>query len=245
MIYQLPELYDEQYQNYRDDLHFYTQLATDYGSPVLELGAGTGRVSLHLAKAGFRVRGLELSAEMLAEGQKRIAEARLTEFVRLELADIRKFDLSETYPLIIAPFNVLMHLYSLKDQDAALACVCKHLKPEGLFAFDLYNPNFANLEQLTRIDEWDAVGGPSSELFLYQRHDKDKQILSSKYYLDSTDESGFLQRKTATLTQRYYSRFELERALIQAGFKHIRFLGEFDRSPYRTDAAHLIALARV
>ena len=41
MIYNLPELYDEQYQHYREDLNFYRQLAHDYGSPVLELGAGT------------------------------------------------------------------------------------------------------------------------------------------------------------------------------------------------------------
>ncbi len=245
MIYQFPELYDEQYQTYREDLHFYSQLASDYGSPVLELGAGTGRVSLHLAKAGFEVRGLELSAEMLAEGKKRITKAKLDDLVKLEPGDMRDFDLGQSYPLVIAPFNALMHLYTLKDQDIAFACIRKHLKPDGLFAFDLYNPNFASLEQLTRLDEWDTVGGQNSELFLYQSHDQDKQILTSKYYLDSTDEAGFLKRKMAVLTQRYYTRFELERALTQAGFKHIRFFGEFDRSPYSTEAGHLIGLAKV
>ncbi|MCA9837015.1 MAG: class I SAM-dependent methyltransferase [Trueperaceae bacterium] len=244
MIYQFPELYQEQYQHYRDDLYFYTQLAQDYGSPVLELGAGTGRVSLHLGKSGFEVLGLELSPQMLGLGRQRLREAGLEHSVRLEPGDMRTFDLRETYPLIIAPFNALMHLYTLKDQDAAFGCIRRHLKPDGLFAFDLYNPNFVNLEQLTRLDEWADVGGDNSELFIYQSHDHDKQVLTSKYYLDSVDESGYLTRKTAVLTQRYYMRFELERALIQAGFSHLRFFGEFDRSPYSKDAGHLIGLVK-
>ncbi len=245
MIYAFPELYNEQYQSYRDDLRFYADLAQDYGAPVLELGAGTARVSMHLAKVGFKVKGLELSAEMIRSAHERIKEAKLSSLIDMQEADMRKFNLSETFSLIIAPFNALMHLYSLKDQDAALRCVKQHLKPDGVFAFDLYNPQFVHLEQLTKVDEWAQLGGTQTELFLYQSHDQDKQILSSTYYLDELQEDGFLKRKIATLKQRYYHRFELERALQQAGFEHLRFFGDFDRSPYSADAPHLIVLAKV
>lgn len=243
MIYNLPDLYDEQYKNYRDDLRFYNDLAQDYGSPVLELGAGTARVSMSLAKAGHNVRGIELSENMLEKARACIQEANLDNLVKLELSDMRDFDLRETFPLIIAPFNALMHLYTLKDQNAAFACVQKHLAAGGLFAFDLYNPNFENLNQLTKVDEWENVGGDSSDLFLYQSDDRNKQVVTSTYYLDSVNEAGLLQRRKAVLTQRYYYRFELERALQQAGFKHLRVFGDFDRSRYETSAPHLIVLA--
>ena len=61
----LAELYDLQYAHYRDDLSFYTRLADDYGSPVLEIGAGSARVSTALARAGHRVTAVELSGKMM------------------------------------------------------------------------------------------------------------------------------------------------------------------------------------
>ena len=64
-LYQLPDLYDEQYLDYRDDLSFYSRLADDQGGPILELGAGTGRVTATLARRGYEVVGLDNSEAML------------------------------------------------------------------------------------------------------------------------------------------------------------------------------------
>jgi SAM-dependent methyltransferase len=199
---------------------------------------------LALAKAGFKLKGLELSSEMLVKAVSKAEAAGLSELVSFQQADMRSFALAERYALILVPFNALMHLYTLKDQDDALSCIYKHLKEEGLLALDLYNPRFENLEVLTKQAEWDKVGGQHSELFLYQSHDADKQILNSTYYLDTVNQEAYLQRKTATLKQRYYTRFELERALLYAGFKHLRFFGDFDRSPYSIASSHLIVLAK-
>ena len=140
----LAELYDLQYRTYRDDLPFYTRLADDYGGPVLELGAGTARVSAALARAGHEVVALEPSPEMIRRGQKRLAEAHL-ENVTYVRGDMRTTRLERQFPLVIAPFNTLMHLYTMSDQDAALQTVKAHLAPGGRFAFDLYTPNFGEL----------------------------------------------------------------------------------------------------
>lgn len=244
MIYAFPELYDEQYERYRDDFSFYRSLAEDYGSPVLELGAGTGRVSMSLAKAGFAVTGIDLSDEMLQKAKTRIQEAKLEDLINLEQQDMRTLELGERFPLVIAPFNALMHLYTLKDQDKAFAAIKRHLQSDGVFAFDLYNPNFETLDHLTKQEEWSTVGGQNAELFLYQTQDKDKQIVNSTYYLDSISPDGSLKRQTAQLKQRYYYRFELERALQHAGFSQVRFFGDFDRQPYSRAAPHLIGIAK-
>jgi ubiquinone/menaquinone biosynthesis C-methylase UbiE len=243
MIYNFPELYDEQYQYYRDDLSFYTQLASDYGSSVLELGAGTARVSTALAKAGNKVIGVELSEAMVKRGLENIARENLTDQVRLIQGDMRRLELSQRFPVVMAPFNTLMHAYSLQDQDATLATVKRHLEPGGVFACDVYTPNFGGLNVMRREKEWEHVGGERSELFLYQTLDADKQILESRYYLDKIREDGVVTRQTSTLRQRFYTKFELERMLTQAGFQ-AQFYGGFDKRRCGSSEAVMVVVAK-
>lgn len=240
----LAPLYDAQYRDYRDDLALYGRLATDYGAPVLELGAGSARVSAALARAGHAVVAVERSSAMIRRGEARLAHEGLAGRVRYQQADMRELMLGTRFPLVIAPFNTLMHLYTLNDQDAALAAARAHLAPGGLFAFDLYNPVFHGLDRLRREAEWDHVGGEHAELFLYQSLDEDAQVLETRYYLDHSGEDGLLRRETAVLKQRYFYRFELERALLGAGFTHLQFYGSFARERYHAGSSHLVCLAR-
>lgn len=238
----LAELYDLQYRDYRDDLPFYTRLADDYGGPVLELGAGTARVAAALARAGHEVVALEPSPAMTRRGQERLAAEGLTS-VSYHQGDMRTARLERQFLLVIAPFNTLMHAYTLPDQDATLGTVRAHLEPGGRFAFDLYTPNFGELNVLRLESEWRHVGEGSGELFLLQTHDPDAQLLTSHYFLDTVGADGVLTRRRSTLTQRYFHRFELERALYQNGFSHIQLYGDFGRGRYHAHAPHLIGVA--
>jgi SAM-dependent methyltransferase len=244
-IYASPQLYDDQYLRYRDDIPHYQRLAHDLGDPVLELGAGTGRLSVALGTAGYRVVGVERSPEMLEHGNLRVEAEEVGGRVRLQRGDMRSLRLGETFPLIVAAFNTLMHLYTLTDQDEALAAVVAHLAPGGTFAFDLFLPEFGPQGLLRREAEWDHVGGEHSELFLVQEHDRAAQTILSRYYLDTTDADGLLRRRTAILRQRYYTRFEIERALRQAGFSRISLYGDFDRRPLRDGSPRIVGLARL
>jgi SAM-dependent methyltransferase len=245
MIYDLPDLYDDQYRHYRDDISFYVLLTTDYGSPVLELGAGTARVSVALAKAGNKVTGIELSEDMVEKGRERIARENLEDFVTLRQGDMRSVQLSQTFSVVIAPFNTLMHAYTLVDQDATMETVKRHLGTGGVFAFDLYNPNFANLNVLKRETEWEHVGGERAELFLCQTHDADTQVLESHYYLDTVQRDGTLKRQTSILKQRYYTRFEIERLLKQHGFQNVQIFGGFDKRRYSTKEDVMVVIAKI
>lgn len=240
----LAELYDLQYAHYRDDLAFYTRLADDYGGPVLELGAGTGRVAATLARAGHEVVALEPSSAMIERGQQRLRDAGVTT-VAYHQGDMRSARLGRTFPLVTAPFNTLMHLYTLADQDAALRTVREHLGPGGRFAFDLYTPNFGELGVLRLEPEWAHVGGRRGDLFLLQTHDPDTQTLTSHYFLDQADEHGVLKRRRFRLTQRYFYRFELERLLAQHGFTQPQLFGSFERERFRAAAPHLVVVASV
>ena len=251
MIYDADaELYDLQYATYRDDIGYYLRLADDMGSPVLELGAGTGRVTAALARAGHAVVAVDAAATMLERAASRLAEAGLAGSVELVNADMRTLDRGRTYPLVIAPFNTLMHLYTLADQDAALARVRAHLEPGGVFAFDLYVPRFGPMGVVRVEPYWkdlhgraDATGALRNDLFIAQEHDESNQVVTSTYYFDTVTVEGSLHRSVTTLRQRYYTRFELERALNQAGFR-LELYGDFTRSRFDDSSSLLVGLAR-
>lgn len=242
-IYELPDLYDQQYRHYRDDFHHYRRLAEDYGSPVLELGAGTGRLTLALAGSGHQVVAVESQREMIDAARRRINEEGLSERVELVHADMRGYELERRFPLVVAPFNTLMHLYTLDDQDQALRGVRRHLRQGGAFACDLFVPRFEQLDVLRRVPEWRQVGGEDGELFVVQEHDPVRQLIVSNYRLDLLASDGTVRRLRATLRQRYFTRFELERALRQAGFGRIRTFGDFERGPFTAESTRLVIIA--
>lgn len=234
-----PELYDLQYEAYRDDIPFYLRLADELGGPVLELGAGTGRVTQALAAAGHAVVAVDASAAMLERAAVRLAGASDVELLQ---ADMRALAVGRQFPLVLAPFNTLMHAYTLTDQDRTLASVVAHLAPGGTFAFDVYQPHLGPLDVVRREPSW-AELGDGTELFLVQHHDPDAQLVTSQYYFDRRLPTGLIERRRAGLTQRYYHRFELERALSQAGFSRVRLFGGFDRSRLASESKMIVGLA--
>lgn len=240
-LYQDAELYDLLNDGYRDDLAFYRGLAADHGGPVLELGAGSGRVTAALAREGFEVLAVEPAAAMRARGIARLTTAGLAERVSWIDADMRDLALGVRVPLVIAPFHALMHLPSIADQDAALAAARAHLAPGGSFAADVYVPRFGP-DGVVRVEpDWHGLDG---DLFVWQQHDPVAQVVVTEHRLDRIDPDGRVRRRQARLQQRYYQRFELERALRAAGFGHVRCFGGFDRGPVTAGATTWAFVAR-
>lgn len=147
--YEDAALYDHEYKRRRVDVNYYRALARrELGAPtgdsaILELGVGTGRTIAPLLRDGWRVVGVDLSATMLARARRRVAHLGADAASRCELvrADFRALNLRRKFPLVICPFNAFMHLYTREDVERFLAVVRAHLRPDGLFAFDVLNPD--------------------------------------------------------------------------------------------------------
>ncbi|HEY3255846.1 MAG TPA: class I SAM-dependent methyltransferase, partial [Polyangiaceae bacterium] len=128
----------------RQDIGFYAGEAKAARGPVLELGCGTGRILLPIARAGSVITGIDSSRAMLErcrarlQGEPSDLQARVT----LEQRDVRDFDLHAKFALIIAPFRVLQHMTTEPDQLSLLATVSRHLATGGRFVFDVFNPRF-------------------------------------------------------------------------------------------------------
>ncbi len=140
--------YDLEWRNYTADLDFWTRQACKYGGPVLDLACGTGRVALHLARAGYRVAGIDASESLLREARRKCLRQKLA--VQWLDRDIRGFELGIRFPLVILPFNSISSLIEAKDLEACFACVKRHLSAQGKFVIDCINPR---LEILSRDPE--------------------------------------------------------------------------------------------
>ncbi|MEP7705260.1 class I SAM-dependent methyltransferase [Paraglaciecola sp. 25GB23A] len=123
-----------------DDLQFYNKwLPRIKDAKVLELGCGTGRLTIPLAKNGYNITGVDFTSSMLQKAKAKTTRAGLNiEFIE---ADMRTLSLSEKFDLIFIPFNSIHHLYKNEDLFNTFKVVKHHLKDGGLFLLDCFNPN--------------------------------------------------------------------------------------------------------
>jgi ubiquinone/menaquinone biosynthesis C-methylase UbiE len=125
------------------DLDLYRELAKESGGRVLEVACGTGRVLLPLLREGVTVTGVDVSSEMLGLAASKLAGERPATAGRARLvqADMRSFDVGEQFDLAIVAAKSFSHLRTREDQEAALACIARHVRPGGLLVLDLLNPS--------------------------------------------------------------------------------------------------------
>jgi SAM-dependent methyltransferase len=130
--------HDVECASYGADLPLWRELADERGSPVLDVGAGTGRVALDLAAHGHRVVALDADPELAEVCASRARERDLP--VRSHTADARSFDLGTLFPLAILPMQVAQLLGGPAGRASMLAAVRAHLEPGGLLAVALADP---------------------------------------------------------------------------------------------------------
>jgi len=137
-LYRQPEKYEAIAGMRAIDLHFYLFEAFRTKGPILEIGSGTGRVSVFLASFGVSVTGIEASSEMLAFARKRARKAKRS--VRWIQADSRTFSLRRKFGLICIPFHPCSEYQTWADWKNLLGRAREHLKAGGRLTFDLANP---------------------------------------------------------------------------------------------------------
>jgi SAM-dependent methyltransferase len=134
----IARLYDPWSVSVVEDVDFYVAEAVRSGGPVLELGVGTGRIAVPIARAGMRVVGVDSSEGMLGVAR----EAAKAAGVELDLryGDLRDPPVDEKFGLVVIPFRTLLHMQTDEDRRAALRAVRTHLRDGGRFIFDVFTP---------------------------------------------------------------------------------------------------------
>ncbi len=243
--------YDHVYRTRRADQRFYVGLARERNArSVLELGVGTGRVAIALAKDGSEVVGVDRMPPMLERLEARLGrESRaVRERITLRLGDMRSVRLKRRFPLIVAPFNVFMHLYDRRDVERALATCRMHLAPGGRLAFDVLLPDMrALIRDPDRFyksrpvrDAATGVRRAYSEAFEYDAIAQTQMITSA--FRDLEDPRDVY---VCPLAHRQFFPAELEALLHYNGFAIEARYGDFDRAPLDAWAESQVIVARI
>ena len=145
--YTEPDLYDRENPDFEPDGAFYLALTQQYPGPVLDLGCGTGRITIPLARHGVPIMGVDVMPPMLARAQSKAAGLPIT-WVQ---ADARTFRLHTHFRLIFDTGTTLQHLLGRTDHEAVLARVREHLAADGCAVFHTFAPHPKRFRYLTPL----------------------------------------------------------------------------------------------
>ena len=240
----LSDLYDLEY-GHAYDVPFWVALGERENGPVVEWGAGAGRLPTPLPESGHAVTAVEVSEGMVARGRKK---GSAVEWVS---GDMRYASLGREYGMAVCAFNSFLCLLSVDDALAFLRNAREHLVPGGLLGIEVsaFSP-----DELS-----DPPGGPALrhdftrklphgdglERFSVSSYDPASQTLRMRLFYESYRSSGTLESKRAhDLAIRVVGRGELELMLRLAGFEVEAVYGGFEGEPFDAASDHLIVLAR-
>lgn len=168
------------------DLEFYMWMIPADAS-VLEVGCGTGRVTIALAERGNLVTGVDLSQEMLDVFQNKLKElSGCVDRIQLHRMDMRHLNLGQTYDWIIFPFRAFQALTSHEDRLACLSAVSQHMTKTSTAILTLFNPKRSILDTWGKkgiLDFEQVEEATGRRIRRYQDqmwHDADKQIIAAR-----------------------------------------------------------------
>jgi SAM-dependent methyltransferase len=250
-----PAIYDATIPaSFQGDIDWYRQKARECGGPVLELGAGTGRITLKLAQDGVAVHALECDAAMLAALRRKVAAEAADVRARIEVvdADMRTFELHERFTLVIAPFRALLHNLTDDDHLACFRRVRAHLRPHGRFAFNVFHPSLEFMSQhagpLAGVWRWASTterpDGVSIVRSDANRYDTVNRRIHSLLRYEEYASTGALTRTFLhRLELSYLYPSDIRRLLQEAGFRSIDIRGGFDGRVFERDTDELVVEA--
>ncbi len=242
----------------RRDVPFWRNLAVNAGGRVLELGCGTGRIALPLARAGVHVVGIDRSEAMLARARVRMRRSRLAGRIDLVRGDIRHLPVapakgpasraarSAAFPLVMAPYGILQSLLRERDLEATLSEVRRVLQPGGTFGVELVAdlPAWKEYRQRVSLKGWrNRPGGSHVTLVETVRQDRERGL--TIFDQEFSERRGGRKRvHRFSLSFRTLSVPQMARRLEKAGFEITALLGDYRGGPWDPRADVWVILAR-
>ncbi|UCH56895.1 MAG: class I SAM-dependent methyltransferase [Candidatus Bathyarchaeota archaeon] len=230
----------------KDDAPFYIELAHSHGDRALELGVGTARLAIQLAREGVETWGIDNSPHMLraAEANLRREPPEVRSRVRLELADVRGFNLSERFGLVYFPSCSFDHILLKEDQVQALSNIREHVAPGGVYAFELTHipelkPESGWFVQEKTLDEHRGVVRTG-----YHRTDPEKRTMTINLWYELCHDGRILERYFESGEVCIHSPEGVRALLEEAGFEVEAWYGGHDKREFTPESELMVVVAR-
>lgn len=222
-------LYD--INNKKDDILFYLKHAKKIGGEVLELGCGTGRISIPLVEYGFKVTAVDSSQNMIRALKEKTNNLKIKKNLEIIKGNLTEIRISKKFNLIIMPFRVFQCLLSVDEQQKALLNIKHHLIPNGLLIFDIYYPNFKILSNIPSQEEIDGEFIFRNKRIIKSHINGSIDTLNQVMTTDIMYSEYFQGKKIIisknTIKMRYSFKFEIEHLLKLNGFFIKQLLSDY------------------
>lgn len=234
--YKTPEIYDAEYGSYTDDFNVFCCLKNQ--GLALDLGCGTGRLTLALAKSGLTCIGMDISKPMLERARLKSQNLPISYI----LEDIRSFQLKDLFDLITLAGNGFQGLLTDADQDQLFTHVHSHLKKDGIFAFNTRNPTPDELQTLNDFKLWHIFKDPEGnnvQVFGKQTYNPRKGTVSY------TTKRIWSTHETCTdIEIRFIPLGHLLQKLDDFGFDIIDLYGDFQKHTFTEESRSIILICK-
>ncbi len=239
-------LYDSDYANYdKDDIHFYVEEAVRCGKPVLELGCGTGRITIPIAYNDIEVVGVELSPDMLEIARQKVAELppEIAGRISLVQGNMCDFELDRKFDLVIIPFRVFICLLTTLEQKQALLNVHRHLNVGGRLILNFFDPDLReildhnehqrSIQKLMNRFTHPLTGNNVTEWSTWDYNITEQTIEELRNYIEQDSDNNIVKSTFVKFCVRYIFRWEMHHLLELCGFRVEAHYGDFNRGPFR------------
>lgn len=237
------EIYDLIHVDLTDDIKFYVEEALFSNGEILEIGCGTGRVTIPIAQTGANVTAVDISEAMLKTLSSKIYPNNIN--LKPIKMDMRYLSLPNRFDLIIIPFHGFQSLIQYEDQSACLESLRNHLARDGTLIIDLFIPDMNMLEQeQNKVYFIKNILLPddnrSITLWHSSRFDIPNQIISTKLFIDINENGRMIESQVKDFSLRYIHRYEAEYLFKNSGFKLKNLFGDFDRNNFGPNSEEMI-----
>lgn len=239
-----PVLYHLQHANETEDISFWSQLASDMGGPILELGCGTGRLLMPLIEAGCSVVGLDINFRVLSYLLKSIPDDRDNR-IHIFQSSLDTFHLDRKFSLIFLACNTLSTL-SKSTRARSYSRVNEHLMEGGIFAASFPNPSY--LRSLPVIGELEV-----EDIYLHPETGNPVQISSGwkrlkssvvfQWQYDHLLPDGRVERSTVDTEHALTGIDEYISELKAANLGNIKLYGDYQGNALDDDTPYAIICA--
>lgn len=214
------------------DIPFFIEIAQQTKGPILELMAGTGRVTLPLIASGVEVVAVDYSSEMLARLRGKLLQAGVQADVH-EM-DIRHLELNRTFNLIVIPFHAFPEITDPVDQQQTLRAIRAHLSPEGRFICTLHNPLVRRRTVDSQLRLARRYQDEKGEVFLWLlERDRGNDVVEVNEFFERYDSHGRLHDKLwSAVTFHLLAKSAFEAMFQSAGFEVVDLYGDYAQAPF-------------